>query len=240
MTYQVPLPDPNSASQYFDIFNAEAPTIERIRVDVLRDGKLVSTPILEGGKAKITNLPMVGYHREVIGPGPQLTSRVSPVFSSQVLEHPTQEGFSLDHVHAKLNTFEVEATLYEGRVERFEKLNELRINNTLLTIICDMGVFKNYIISDVSPIMSLSSANAFDASIAFQEVRKVPIISPDIITYTDVEEHGNDIKDEGKVVIGLRGQKISEEKETSWLHPIFDFMYILPQTHIIALARKFL
>lgn len=214
MSYQIPLPDPESASQFFSLFHADS--IVRIFVDVSMEGKLKVLPVLEGGRAKYLEFqPITGYGVKPIGP--QLTNRVSPSFANEVLEHPTQEGFSLDHVYEKLNVFDIEATLYEGRVERLTKLNELRTSKTLLTIVCDMGVFENYIISDISPIMSSGSANAFDVSITFQEVRRIELISPSISSYDDAGvEHGNDTKDEGTTTLTLKPTTEPEEKESIW------------------------
>ena len=233
MALNVPLPDPGKASQFFDIFYVESsahPTIERVRVDVLRDGKLESTPVLAGGRAKhLEQLPVVTTYipEALISPGPQLVNRVSPSFSNEVLEHPTQEGFSLDHTYEKLNVFEVEATLYEGRVERLTKLNELRTGKAPLVIICDMDVYKNYIISDINPIMHSGSANAFDVSITFQEIRRVELISPSITTYTDVDEHGNDTKDGGDVTLTLKSQVIPPEEKSNWDKVIFAFKTVV-------------
>lgn len=224
MTYQVPLPYSGElASQFFVIFEHLRP----VEVSFFQKGSLKKKPLLEGGRISRPNLSIASDIAEFAStkPGSQLTSRVTPSFSNAVLEHPTQEGFSLDHTHAKLNVFEIEATLYEGRSERLDKLNDLRINNTLLTIVCDMGVFKNYIISDVNPIMSSSSANVFEASITFQEVRRMEIISPDILTYTDAgEEHGDDISDIGKTPLTLRGQ-VFPEKKNYWATVIDEFIF---------------
>lgn len=220
MTYQVPLPSSDAASQFFTLFEAE----KMNRVLVRIPGTLDLDPVLEGGRAKHLEYQptgIAGYASEIMKP--QLTNRVSPNFSNQVLEHPTQEGFSLEHVHEKLNVFEVEATLYEGRVERLTKLNELRTGKTLLTIVCDMDVYENYIISDISPVMHSGSANAFDVSITFQEVRKVELISPDINTYIDVEEvHGNDTKNLGSVTLTLYSYLFPTDKYP-WDDIVADF-----------------
>ena len=220
MTCQVPLPSSDAASQFFTLFEAE--TMARVLVRI--PGTLDLDPVLEGGRANHLKFqPIADYDAKVMKP--QLTNRVSPSFSNEVLEHPTQEGFSLDHTYEKLNVFDIEATLYEGRVERLTKLNDLRTSKTLLTMVCDMDVYKNYIITDVSPVMHSGSANAFDVSITFQEIRRVELISPSITTYTDVGEvHGNDTKDGGEVTLSLKSQVvIPEEKESIWDKIIWGF-----------------
>ena len=218
MTFQVPLPSSDAASQFFTLFEAE----KMNRVLVRIPGSLNLDPVLEGGRAKHLEFqPIAGYDAKPMKP--QLTNRVSPSFANEVLEHPTQEGFTLDHVYEKLNVLEIEATLYEGRVERLTKLNELRTNKTLLTIVCDMDVYKNYIISDINPVMHSGSANAFDVSITFQEVRRVELISPDITTYIDVEEvHGNDVEGLGSVVLTLYSYLFPTDKYP-WDDFIADF-----------------
>jgi len=221
MTYQVPLPDPNAASQFFTLFDAE----DMSRILVRIPGTLDLAPVLEGGRAKYLEFhPIADFDLKPLKP--QLTSRVSPSLSNEVLEHPTQEGFLLDHVYAKLNAIEIEATLYEGRVERLKKLNELRTSKTLLTLVCDMDVYKNYIISDIKPAMHSGSANAFDVSITFQEVRRVELISPQITTYTDDgEEHGNDTKNLGSVTLTLKSTVVPEEKESYWGTVVDGFLF---------------
>jgi hypothetical protein len=140
-----------------------------------------------GNPVKVSEFPEVE-------PGAQLTSSVSPTYESVTLEHaiqaPTEKtsaGFTLDHAYSKLKTIEVEASLYESRKERLEELERLRSTNELLTLVCDFGVFENYIITKIAPEMTSGSSNVFDVVITFQEVRYAKLVAPKFVT-TYVEE----------------------------------------------------
>ena len=206
MSYSIPIPDPTQDSQFF--------TITRLFPDGRRDEEEEEINLWYYGEREAYKVRLL-YSSDL-----PITKSVSSSFESSTLEHAVQEGFSLDHVRNNLITFEIEATLYEGREERLYALEKLRKDRTLLEIACDFGVFKNYIISKVEPEMSNASSNAFPVSIAFQEVRNVKLTSTQILTYTDEGEvHSNETKKKGSCPVSIETVEVPGDRsfwENAW------------------------
>jgi hypothetical protein len=232
-SYRIPAPDSQFASQFFVLFRTEYG--DRVGVNVpkileanSKTGSLLETPgndyrdLFEGGlssfaKKKASPVVAPGYNAIEI-PGAQLVKEVTGHFESKTVEHPIQgdvnqtSSFSLDHVFSTLKSFSVSATLYQGRYERLKKLEELRDSHTLLTIICDFGLFQNYVITLVEPVLSMDSANAFEVNVTFQEVRKVTLTEPLIETFE--ETYSNETVHGGVCTLERTEQGIPENR--SW------------------------
>jgi len=262
--YKIPEPSPNEPSQYFVLFYAD-PTeqlgiIPKVSLDVpkLLKTTMANSPyfvagrleeysgdahvgILEGGQAgkRYLGKGMLGQIGEI--PEAQLVTDVTGHFENKTLEHPIQGGenqissFSLDHMYSTLNSFSVEANLYQGRKERFELLQKLREGHIRLDIFCDFGTFKNYILTQIEPVLSMESANIFNVRLTFQEIRKVALENPIIEV---VENVSKDTIKQGGCLLERTEQEVPEDKPW-WQDAIGYFTFAVRNAVVLGLFSPF-
>ena len=225
----IPIMDSHRQNQYFELYRQDDGSKIMVSIKnekgVYRSVGLLETERgvdvrLQGRKAARVLSP-AGADQTVSAHMGQLANEVTGSFTSTTLEHPTQEGFTLDHMYGELIEFDVTATLYQSREVRFQKLNELRENHTLLKVYCDFGAFYNMILYKVEPVLSSESANTFDVALGFKEVRKVELISPIIKTFVDADTtHADEEED-----LGPRPLHYTEDKsftDKTWWNIIVD------------------